>query len=119
MAKAGYKSSFKTAYKKYPEKAEYIWSCLRELSNLESEGQTNIDLVSNTFGDLMGEIFAYQDDEYKDRLRNLGFNIGKYIYILDAFEDLDEDIKTGSYNPLDRKSTRLNSSHANISYAVF
>src|SRR3712207_7176093 len=26
---------------------------------------------------------------------------------------------TGQYNQVDRKSTRLNSSHANISYAVF
>jgi len=106
MAKTGYKSSFKTAYKKYPKKAEYIRSCLRELSDLESEGQTNVDLVSNTFGNLMGEIFAYQDDEYKDRLRSLGFNIGKYIYILDAFEDLDEDIKKGSYNPFKDYSGR-------------
>lgn len=99
MAKLGYRPSFKTAYIKYPQKAEYIKKCLDDLSELESKNETKIDLVSNTFGELMGEIFAYRDDEHRESLRELGFNIGKYIYILDAFEDLDKDIKSGSYNP--------------------
>src|SRR3712207_7426622 len=34
---------------------------------------------------------------------------------LDAWPELDPEL----VNPKDRKSTRLNSSHANISYAVF
>lgn len=99
IAKLGYRPSFKTAYSKYPQKAAYIKKCLSDLSELEANNEKNIDLVSNTFGDLMGEIFAYQDDQYQDRLRDLGFNIGKYIYILDAYEDLDKDLKSGSYNP--------------------
>ena len=47
----------------------------------------------------MGEIFSYKNDEYEEDLRRVGFNIGKYIYILDAYEDLDEDYKKGRYNP--------------------
>ena len=41
----------------------------------------------------MSEIFAWREDEYEDKLRMIGFNLGKYIYILDAYEDLDEDYK--------------------------
>lgn len=41
----------------------------------------------------MGEIFVYKKDEYEQNLRNIGFNLGKYIYILDAYEDLEEDNK--------------------------
>ena len=44
-------------------------------------------------------IFAYKNDKYEHDLRIIGFNIGKYIYILDAYEDLDKDIKKGRYNP--------------------
>ena len=47
----------------------------------------------------MGEIFSYKDDKYENDLRSIGFNIGKYIYILDAFEDLQEDYEKGRYNP--------------------
>lgn len=94
-----YKGKIKNAYENYPQKAEHIKEQLKELNDLEVAGSTNIDEVSNTFGNLMSEIFAYKDDEYEDRLRTIGFNIGKYIYILDAFEDLDEDVKKGRYNP--------------------
>lgn len=88
-----YKGSLKEAYDKYREKAEYIKECLSELEKLEKEESTDLDDVSNTFGNLMGEIFAYKKDEFEDRLREIGFNIGKYIYVLDAYEDLEEDIQ--------------------------
>ncbi|WP_373599950.1 DUF5685 family protein [Paraclostridium bifermentans] len=94
-----YKGKLKKAYEKYPEKANYIKKQLEELQRLESENSTNIDEVSNTFGNLMGEIFAYKNDEHEYNLRTVGFNIGKYIYVLDAYEDLDKDVKKGRYNP--------------------
>lgn len=94
-----YKNKLKTAYEKYPEKAEYIKLQLETLHNLEKEKSTNIDLVSNTFAKIMAEIFAYKNDENEKFLRNIGFNIGKYIYILDAYEDLEKDYKKNRYNP--------------------
>ncbi|MGL5714421.1 MAG: DUF5685 family protein [Paraclostridium sp.] len=94
-----YKGKLKIAYDKYPNKAEYIKYQLEVLHELESRNSDNIDEVSNTFGNLMGEIFAYKKDMYENDLRTIGFNIGKYIYTLDAYEDLDKDIKKGSYNP--------------------
>ncbi|WP_270647985.1 DUF5685 family protein [Paeniclostridium hominis] len=94
-----YKGKLKKAYEKYPEKADYIKNQLLVLQNLEESNSTDIDAVSNTFGNLMGEIFAYKNDKYEHDLRIIGFNIGKYIYMLDAYEDLDRDIKKGRYNP--------------------
>lgn len=94
-----YKGKLKKAYEKYPEKADYIKNQLLVLQNLEEGNSTDIDAVSNTFGNLMGEIFAYKNDKYEHDLRIIGFNIGKYIYMLDAYEDLNKDIKKGRYNP--------------------
>lgn len=94
-----YKGTLKKAYERYPQKAEFIKNQLNILYNLEQEKNLNIDLVSNTFGNLMGEIFAYKNDQYEKELRKIGFNIGKYIYLLDAYEDLDKDYEKGRYNP--------------------
>ncbi|MDY2793780.1 DUF5685 family protein [Peptostreptococcus porci] len=99
LAEIAYRKSYDTALKKYPEKARLIKENLDRLSDLEKAENTNIDEISNTFGNLMAEVFSYKDDEYTQRLKNVGFNIGKYIYILDAFADLDDDIKNKSYNP--------------------
>ena len=30
----------------------------------------------------------------------LGYNLGRWIYVLDAVNDMDKDYKSGSYNPL-------------------
>ena len=95
-----YKSKLKLAYNKYPNKAEYIKTQLEELHELEKNSNYNIDIVSNKFGNLMGEIFVYKNDEHEQNLRSIGFNIGKYIYILDAYEDLDKDLDKGRYNPI-------------------
>src|SRR3712207_7988116 len=59
-------------------------------------------------------VSAAAGEPYKDRLLRLpGFLIGQ----MRTNRPRDEDIRAGF--ALDRKSTRLNSSHANISYAVF
>lgn len=99
LVRRAYRKSFKTAYDKYPQKADFIKACLRELRSLEEDQSTSIDQTSNCFARLLEEIFDYKDDEYRDRLRKVGFNIGKYIYIMDAYEDLDQDLEKGRYNP--------------------
>ncbi|WP_099189835.1 DUF5685 family protein [Tepidibacter mesophilus] len=83
----------------YKQKSDFIQNKLEELSELEKNKIMCIDKTSNIFGDIMREVFHYKDDEYTYILGNIGFNIGKYIYILDAYEDLDEDFKLGRYNP--------------------
>nr|WP_314495700.1 DUF5685 family protein [uncultured Peptostreptococcus sp.] len=99
LVRRAYRKSFKTAYDKYPQKADFIKACLGELRYLEEDQSTSIDQTSNCFARLLEEIFDYKDDEYRDRLRKVGFNIGKYIYIMDAYEDLDQDLEKGRYNP--------------------
>jgi hypothetical protein len=52
----------------------------------------------------MEEIFAYKplckDQKLEKALRWIGYNVGKWVYIIDAFDDIDKDIKNHSYNPL-------------------
>ena len=57
-------------------------------------------IVSRCFGELMAELFSYKKDMWEPILRNMGFYLGKFIYILDAYDDVEKDIKNESYNPL-------------------
>ena len=52
------------------------------------------------FGELMGELFVWQEDAFETILRRFGFYLGKYIYLMDAFMDLEEDKRKGCFNPL-------------------
>lgn len=89
----------KKAVKKYPEKVQVIKDCLKELSEAEKRNEQSIDLVAGCFGKLMAEVFYY-DDYFKDTLMRMGYFLGKFIYILDAYEDIEKDLEKGSYNPL-------------------
>ena len=51
----------------------------------------------------MGEIMTPRNDEWQDNLRTMGIYLGKFIYLLDAYEDVEEDIKEGRYNPLKKR----------------
>ena len=83
----------------YKEKVELISRYLDELQQYEETGETNIDLVAGSFGKIMSVLFPPKDDQWAPILSRMGFFLGKFIYILDAYKDLEKDLKKGSYNP--------------------
>lgn len=85
---------------KYPDKCRKIKRCLQRLRAAEKRNEENVDLVARYFGELMAELLLYKEDVWKPTLKKLGFYLGKYIYILDAYDDIEKDLKSGSYNPL-------------------
>jgi len=93
------KSRAREVAAKYPEKADFIEKKMNMLSIVENAADLPTDKVSKVFGEIMAEIFVYKDDMWKEDLYRLGFFLGKYIYLLDAYEDIEKDIKTGDYNP--------------------
>ena len=92
----------KKSEKLWGKKVQTIVSCLDELSELEKENATDIDRVSGCFGRIMAEIFAYREDVWEPTLRRMGFYFGKFIYLLDAYDDVEEDVKKGNYNPFSK-----------------
>ncbi len=94
----------RTAYCKarqiYPEKAVLIDKQLKELHEIEQKPAANPELPASCFGTLLGELFVWKQDEWADSLRKIGFYLGKYIYLLDAYDDLEKDRKKHCYNPL-------------------
>ena len=50
----------------------------------------------------LAEIFAYREDVWEPTLRRMGFYFGKFIYLLDAYDDVEEDVKKGNYNPFSK-----------------
>ena len=85
--------------KKYPEKAEVIRKMLARIREYEIADTQNVDEIAGCFGEIMSEIFAYRKDEWENELRRMGFFLGKFIYLMDAYEDVEKDRKDGNYNP--------------------
>lgn len=83
----------------YREKADAIMRYLNRLSELEQAGEKDIDRMAGCFGKIMEEIFVYRHDQWEPSLRRMGFFLGKFIYLLDAYDDVEKDVKNGNYNP--------------------
>ena len=85
---------------KYPRQSRVIREEMAKLSEYESQGIQEVDYPAGCFGRLMEEMMVYKEDCWEQQLRGIGFYLGKYIYIMDAYEDLDKDLEKGTYNPL-------------------
>ena len=83
----------------YKQKADDIVHLLDELNRCEHKNEQGIDVVSGIFGKIMAILFVPVNDCWSATLERMGFFLGKYIYILDAYKDLEKDIKKNSYNP--------------------
>ena len=94
------KRKVEKAIRKYPRQSRVIREEMAKLSEYESQGIQEVDYPAGCFGRLMEEMMVYKEDCWEQQLRGIGFYLGKYIYIMDAYEDLDKDLEKGTYNPL-------------------
>lgn len=83
----------------YRRQTTQIEKYLAELLELEKDHNYDIDKLSGCFGHLLGEIFVVKQDEWEFYLRRIGFFVGKFVYIIDAYDDLEKDKKKGCFNP--------------------
>ncbi len=84
----------------YPRQWQAIVSCIDRLRQLEQENCANPDLPASTFGQLMAELFVWQEDLWAPALRQMGLALGRFIYLADAAADYQKDLRKGRYNPL-------------------
>ncbi len=87
----------------YPRQCAAMEEQLKNLAQLEHSHEEDADLAAAYFGALTGEVFCLNpDDHWGEHLRRIGIHLGKFIYLYDAFLDLEQDIKKKRYNPLKR-----------------
>lgn len=85
---------------KYPRQTKAVENYILKLSLAEQAKETNIDAVSGYTGEMLGQLFNWKDDGWAQTLKCMGYYLGKFIYLIDAYDDLKKDEKNGSYNPL-------------------
>ena len=106
MTKSLTQGKAKKTIEKYPRQSEIIRKSLKELGECEHENSMDIDRAAGCFGRLMAELFVWKEDIWEKTLRKMGFYLGKFIYLMDAYEDLPEDRKKNRYNPLKELAKR-------------
>ncbi len=85
-----------------------IKKSLVHLNEIEKNLKKSLDEPAQAFGEILGVMFSYgRKNEICSRIAyEIGFHCGRWIYIVDAIDDLKEDIKNSSYNPLNADDSR-------------
>ncbi len=92
---------------------EKVKECIDNLTTLEKSNSDSVDDTSSTFGELLGAVASFGYNGAINRiLYQVGYHLGKWIYVVDAIDDMNEDLKKKSYNALlNAYGNSLNDSH--------
>ena len=96
-----FQKDYERIRRNYPRQEKAIVDSIERLSMAEKRKEQNVDAVAGLTGEMLGEIFGWkEDDVWAEELRCMGFYMGKYIYLMDAYEDAAKDAKNHKYNVL-------------------
>ncbi len=91
------------AIKRYADMDDAVREPLEQLARLEESDCASIDAPAELFGRLLAALLSYGlEGSQKAIATTVGFHLGKWIYLVDAADDFEEDVARGRYNPLAR-----------------
>ncbi len=96
-----FKKSHKKAKKNEQEIEKIIFNFIKNQNQAEKKRKKSLDFYSHPTAKCLGEIFKTISKTEKDEesLYRTGYMLGKYIYLMDALDDLEKDKKNNNFNP--------------------
>lgn len=93
------KKEYEETAARYPVQKKCLESYMEKLTAYENAPDDNPDTAANLTGEMTQTVFLREQDEFSEYLGGMFYSLGKFIYLCDAYCDLEEDRKSGSYNP--------------------
>ncbi|MCH5151867.1 MAG: hypothetical protein J1F65_04325 [Clostridiales bacterium] len=94
------KKAYRKAQKDFPELDGMLSKRYQELRELEQSNCDSIDRVAHAFSQLAQDFAVIVlDDKANEYVQTLCYNVGKWIYLIDALDDAEKDVKRRNYNP--------------------
>ena len=85
------------ALKKYKRLDDMIRGGMRRQSFTENSNTDSMDKAAHQSADLLGRIFCYYDADNLNLYR-FGYAVGRWVYLIDAADDIKSDLKNESFN---------------------
>lgn len=85
-----------------PKAMEIVSSAMERQRAVENSASPTLDECCYPSAAALGELFALMSEDAKKQriLNRLGAMLGRFVYLCDAVDDLEEDRKRGGFNPL-------------------
>lgn len=90
---------YRKAAQEYPEFDRTVSACLAQLNELERQKTASLDQPADAFARILRAV-PPQDSADSRVLAEMFYHIGRWIYLIDACDDIEDDFASGSYNPV-------------------
>lgn len=95
-----YRKTYRKAQKLWPELDQALQQHCAQLRQLEQGGCNSLDQVAHSFASLSEDFCKMVLGEASQEFaQTLCYNLGKWVYLIDALDDLRKDLKRHNYNP--------------------
>lgn len=95
-----FRRGFKRAKKKYPELVKIVDGFMKEQDALEKKRTPSPDMAADATANMMKALSDYfLKDKATEATAGLFYELGKWVYLIDALDDYDKDKKKKQYNP--------------------
>lgn len=93
------KKSYNKAKLTLPQMDEMLKRMYNDLQSLEKSNCASVDMVSHSFASLSQQFACLTlGDKTSANAETLCYNLGKWIYLIDALDDVEKDLKRNNYN---------------------
>lgn len=100
MLRAAVRGAYKKAAGLLPDVDEVLKKRYAELREMERRNEQSLDRAAHASALLLRETAAViLGDKINENVLSLCYNIGKFVYLIDALDDIDQDAANGNYNP--------------------
>ena len=91
----------KKAAKRYPQLEMLVAEMMQAQAQAEQNPETGLDASAQPTAHMLGSVLALEasDDLQKRVLYEFGYHIGRWIYLIDAADDMEKDEKHRNFNP--------------------
>lgn len=95
------KKGYKKAAKEFPAVENIFKNYFEEQKKIEQNNVQCIDKAADPTAKMLSSLFSLCALNGKtEALERMGYCMGRWLYIMDAVDDLPSNIKSGKYNPL-------------------
>ena len=99
LKRAFFNGAYKKAKNREPVLDEIVKTRYEELLGYERACSDSVDIVADPFGNMMKDVIKELAGEYADEnVLTLSYDLGKWIYLIDALDDFDKDKKKKEFN---------------------
>lgn len=86
----------------YPDMETAVAQAIRQQALAEGDAEVSIDRCCEPTAQMLSVLFAElagEDTGQNAVLKQFGYFLGRWVYLMDAADDLPEDLKNGRFNP--------------------